>query len=153
MLYEMVTVRVPFSDYDEQSIISQHLSESVVPPSQSRRDMPPALESIILRLLAKNLQDRLASAQQVCQALEQIVVASERAAARNNLPLVSTSIGGRENEIAQAQQLVESSRLVTLLGGRGIGKTQLAVAIAARLTDEFSDGVWLVELESCSAAT
>ncbi len=150
MLYEMVTGRVPFSDYDEQSILSQHLNESVVPPSQSRPDVPPALEAIILRLLAKNPQDRFASARKVCDALSQVAEGLEHNGARNNnLPQVSTAVVGRENEIAQVKRLLESSRLVTVLGTPGAGKTLLALATGAELTSEFLDGVWLVELESC----
>ena len=61
-LYEMVTGRVPFFDIDEPNIISQHLNEAVPPPSQSRGDVPPALEVIIMRLLEKNPKDRFASA-------------------------------------------------------------------------------------------
>jgi len=107
------------------------------------------LESNILRLLAKDPQDRFASAQQVRHALEQINDASNRTAARGNLPQLLTDFVGRENEIAPVRQLLESSRLVTLLG-EGIDKTQLALAIGAGLTDQFPDGVWRVELKSCA---
>lgn len=149
MLYEMVTGRVPFSNFDEQSILAQHLNESVVPPSNTRRDVPPALESIILRLLAKAPTDRFASARQVRLALERIAGAPERAAARSNLPPVANGFVGRKNEIEQVKRLLESNRMVTLLSDESAGKTQLAVAIGVGLTDQFADGVWLVSLASC----
>jgi len=152
MLYEMVTGHVPFSDYDEQSILSQHLNESVVPPSQSRRDVPPALESIILRLLAKDPQGRFASAREVCQALEQIAVTSEGKGAHTNLPAGLPDLVARADEIAQIERLLEASRLVILLGVPVVSRTLLALACGARLTDQFSDGVWLVELKGLDAA-
>ncbi len=151
MLYEMVTGRVPFSDYDERAILSQHLDESVVPPSQSRPAVPPLLEAIILRLLAKNPQDRYASAREVREALIQVAAELEHVGVRNNnLPPRSTHRVGRDDEIAQVKRLLESSRLVTLLGTPDAGTTLLALAAGAQLTSEFADGVWLVELESCS---
>ncbi len=82
MLYEMVTGRVPFSDFDTESIFTQHLEDTVIPPSHSRIDVPPALEAIILRLLAKDPHDRYASAKDVRAALAQIAVSPERTAAR-----------------------------------------------------------------------
>ena len=149
MLYEMVAGRVPFSDYDEQSILSQHLNESVVPPSQSKKDVPPALESIILRLLAKDPHGRFASAREVCRALEQIVVTPERMGARTNLPKGLPDLAARADELAQIKRLLESNRLVTLLGAPSAGKTLLALVSGAQLTDQFSDGIWLVKLEQC----
>jgi non-specific serine/threonine protein kinase len=141
-LYEMITGRVPFSDFDEQAVLAQHLEGSVPPPSHSRDDVPPALEAIILRLLEKNPKDRFASAREVRNALEQITRARE-SAARGNLPQ-TINFSGRKNEIAQVKQLLESSQLVTLPGN---GEA-LALAIGAQLIDQFLDGVWLVELES-----
>jgi non-specific serine/threonine protein kinase len=65
---------------------------------------------------------------------------------QHNLPYQLTSFVGREQEIAQLVELVTSNRLVTLTGAGGAGKTRLAVEVAIRLIDAFSDGVWLVEL-------
>jgi len=148
-LYEMITTRVPFSDYDEQTILSQHLEASVAPPSQSRADIPPALDAIVLRLLAKNPKDRFASAQEVHQALEQVLVARQRGGVPDNLPRRSTELVGHENDISQLIQLLESNQLVTLLGDSGT----FALAVGMQLTDQFLDGVWWVELESVSDPT
>ena len=149
MLYEMVTGRVPFSDYDEQSILSQHLNESVVPPSQSRKDVPPELESVILRLLAKDPRERFASAREVCQALEQVAATLGRVGERTNLPTGLPDLVERADEIAQIRQLLEASRLVILVGAASVGRTRIALACGAQLIDQFSDGVWLVDLEKC----
>ena len=53
---------------------------------------------------------------------------------------------GREAELAQLQELLSASRLVTLIGIGGVGKTTLAAHAAAELRPQFSDGVWWVEL-------
>ncbi|MBI5305844.1 MAG: protein kinase [Chloroflexi bacterium] len=145
LLYEMVTGRVPFSDFDVQAIFEQHLKESVVPPSQTRPDVPLILESLILRLLAKDPQDRYASARQVGRVLEQILAAKKSSATHGNVSRSVPPILGRANEIAQIKHALEDNALVTLTGAGGIGKTQLALNVAHQLTDEFADGVWLIE--------
>jgi class 3 adenylate cyclase len=63
-----------------------------------------------------------------------------------NLRPATTSLIGRESEIAQITAAVKAHRLVTLTGVGGVGKTRLALEVAARLADEFPDGVWLFEL-------
>jgi non-specific serine/threonine protein kinase len=68
------------------------------------------------------------------------------AAARTNLPAQLSAFIGRERELCQARSLVASSRLVTLTGAGGCGKTRLALQAAAGLLEEPGDGVWLVEL-------
>jgi predicted ATPase/class 3 adenylate cyclase len=64
----------------------------------------------------------------------------------NNLPSQLTSFVGREEEIAEIGRLLARSRLVTLLGPGGVGKTRLSIQVAADAIDSFRDGVWLVEL-------
>lgn len=150
MLYEMVTGHLPFSDFDAESVLEQHLNEAAPPPSQSRADVPPALEALILRLLAKNPQDRYGSAREVDGALEQIAAAIKRDATHTNLPPRAIGFTGRENEIVEIKQALESNRLVTLVGAAGVGKTQLALQVARQLRDQFANGVWLIELDTCT---
>ncbi len=147
MLYELVTGHVPFSDWDAETILSQHVQDAVIPPSHTRNAVPPALEAIILRLLAKDPRERFASARQVCEALGQIAIGAEQIAVHTNLPRHATRMIGRANEIAQVRALLEANPVVTLLGCSGIGKTRLALATGDTLFDQFADGVWLVELE------
>jgi predicted ATPase len=66
--------------------------------------------------------------------------------ARTNLPLELTSFVGRRAELITVRHLIAESRLVTLTGTGGIGKTRLAVETARQIGGQFSDGVWLVEL-------
>jgi len=63
-----------------------------------------------------------------------------------NLRPATTSLIGRESEVAEIEAAVKAHRLVTLTGVGGVGKTRLAVEVAAHLADEFPDGVWLFEL-------
>jgi class 3 adenylate cyclase len=64
----------------------------------------------------------------------------------NNLPAQLSTFVGRDRELAEVQSLVESSRLVTVTGAGGAGKTRLGLQVAAELLDGSGDGVWLVEL-------
>src|ERR1700676_4590238 len=67
-------------------------------------------------------------------------------ASPGNLRPQTTSFIGRESEVAELQAAVKAHRLVTLTGVGGVGKTRLAVEVAARLADEYPDGVWFFDL-------
>src|ERR687894_56003 len=67
-------------------------------------------------------------------------------AATGNLPLELTSLVGRRHEIDQVKALLSESRLVTLTGVGGAGKTRLAQRVGAELDWAFGDGVWFVDL-------
>jgi class 3 adenylate cyclase len=68
-----------------------------------------------------------------------------------NLPLQLTSFFGREKEIAEITALLHKYRLVTLVGSGGVGKTRTALHVAANLLDEWSDGIWLIDLAPLSS--
>ena len=68
----------------------------------------------------------------------------------NNLPTQTTTFVGRTHELAHAAELLKTSRLLTLTGPGGSGKTRLALQLAADLLDRYPDGVWLVELAAVS---
>src|ERR687887_340525 len=71
-------------------------------------------------------------------------------AAFTNLPAQVTSFVGRDYEIAELTRLLERTRILTLTGAGGVGKTRLAIQTAAALVDRYPDGVWLVELAPLS---
>ena len=75
------------------------------------------------------------------------------AAPPHNLPRASTSFIGRQNEIVEVSRLLDSTRLMTLVGAGGCGKTRLAVEVAANRGAAHADGVWLVELAALSDPT
>ncbi|HET7091269.1 MAG TPA: tetratricopeptide repeat protein [Anaerolineae bacterium] len=76
--------------------------------------------------------------------------AAEPAPPRSNLPAPSTRFIGRESEMAEVKRLLSNTRLLTLTGAGGTGKTRLSLQVAADLLDSFADGVWLVELAPLS---
>jgi predicted ATPase/class 3 adenylate cyclase len=76
-----------------------------------------------------------------------IVMAAERT---GNLPLQASTFIGRVREKSEVKALTASSRLVTLTGPGGCGKTRLALEVAAQMRDECGDGAWLVELAAVS---
>jgi predicted ATPase/DNA-binding CsgD family transcriptional regulator len=76
------------------------------------------------------------------------VSASEVVSLLGNLPAQLNSFVGRVKEIAEIRQLLKTSRLVTLVGPGGCGKSRLALQVAAGLSGSFPEGAWLVELAS-----
>ena len=140
LLYELVTGRPPFLGDDAVSVISQHLNTSPVAPSWHNAAVPPALDRLILALLAKDPADRPPSASAVMKELEAIgetpvpaaVVTS--AAAPSHLLTMGRLIG-RAEELAQLtdafdQAISGRSRLVMVVGEPGIGKTRLVEELA-----------------------
>jgi len=71
-------------------------------------------------------------------------------AALSNLPTLLTTFLGRKNELAEIEALLERSRLVTLTGPGGTGKTRLALQTAARVMERYPDGLWFVPLAAIS---
>lgn len=65
----------------------------------------------------------------------------------NNLPTQLTTFVGRDREVNEASALVDTTRLLTLTGPGGTGKTRLSLQVAAAVSDRFADGVWFVALE------
>ncbi|MDT7758746.1 MAG: hypothetical protein QOH27_4644 [Mycobacterium sp.] len=63
-----------------------------------------------------------------------------------NLKSQPTSFVGRELAIAELETAIKANRLVTLTGVGGVGKTRLAMEVAARLKSAFPDGIWMIEL-------
>ncbi len=72
---------------------------------------------------------------------------------RGNLRAPLTNFIGRQREIAEATQLLMHSRLLTLTGPGGSGKTRLALHIASSLAESFPGGLWLLDLTGISAST
>ena len=67
-------------------------------------------------------------------------------AASHNLPAPVSSFVGRERELADLRAMLATHRLVTLTGVGGIGKTRLALQLAASTADAYADGAWFVDL-------
>lgn len=72
--------------------------------------------------------------------------AQQHSSSIGNLPIELTSFVGRRQQIADLKEFLAKSRLVTLTGTGGVGKTRLALRFASASRRAFSDGIWLVEL-------
>lgn len=138
MLYERVAGRLPFQADDPLAVISQHLYAPVVPPRTYRADLPPALEGVILRLLAKSPDARFANAAEAAEALR---AASLAAPAEGTVPggermlvldqLARGRLIGRRRELEELRELWVRAhrgqgRLALVSGEPGVGKTRLA---------------------------
>ncbi len=141
MLYEMVTGRPPFLGDDTLAIIGQHLNTAPVAPSWHRPDCPRPLEALVLRLLAKDPNQRPTSAHDVQVALRAIDLARQPQSDEAQLePEVLESLAGgvfvgRQREMGELKGALEEAlsgqgRVVALVGEPGIGKTRTAQELA-----------------------
>jgi eukaryotic-like serine/threonine-protein kinase len=139
MLYEMLTGRPPFLGDEAVAIISQHIGTAPVAPSWHTPDVPPALERLVLGLLAKDPEKRPQSATEVRDALLLIATATSTtgpaAAAREEANPLDRLAGGvfvgREREMDDLRGGLDDAlsgrgRLLLLMGEPGIGKTRMA---------------------------
>ncbi len=69
---------------------------------------------------------------------------------RHNLPVALTSFIGRQRELAELGELLTTTRLLTITGVGGCGKTRLALELAGERSSEYRDGAWLVDLAALS---
>lgn len=152
VLYEMLVGTPPFTG-PLHSLAYQHVSTEPRAVTESRPEVPSYVAQAIRKLLAKKPADRYATAAEFVRA---ITSASTDAATLSfeipkvqtpgNLPKDRTRFIGRKHELKECQQILESSRLLTLAGLGGCGKTRLAIKLAESLTEKFVSGVWFVDL-------
>jgi predicted ATPase/class 3 adenylate cyclase len=136
------TARIMGAAHGGQVLISQAVAESVMsrlPESASLRDLGGV-----------RLRD-LTTPERVYQLVHPDLRAEFPAlrgleATPNNLPQQATSFIGRERELSEAKALLGKTRLLTLLGMGGMGKTRLSLQIAADVMDSYPDGVWFIDL-------
>ena len=146
MLYEMVTGRPPFLGDDSVSIIGQHINTPPVAPTWHNPECPRPLEALILRLLAKDPNERPQSATDVLAALDSLDLTAEETSISSPLAkgvheahaldsLAGGVFVGRQREMGELKACLEDAlsgrgRLVTLVGEPGIGKTRTAQELA-----------------------
>ncbi|MFI5370644.1 MAG: serine/threonine-protein kinase, partial [Candidatus Eisenbacteria bacterium] len=148
LLYELVAGRLPFIGDDALTVVSQHLYSPVVPPHLYRADLPPGFEAVILRLLAKQPEDRPADAATLLAELEGVVPdaavepgdGTVEDGARLLDLLARGRLVGRSAELSQLRDLWSRAlhghgHMVLLSGEPGAGKTRLAreAQVMARL--------------------
>jgi predicted ATPase/transcriptional regulator with XRE-family HTH domain len=136
-----------------EEALAEHAGVSVRAVSNLERGVhrTPRLETV--RLLADALRlDAAERAALIAAAHPDPAVVTlplaEPAPSSATVPLPLTRLIGREHEVSILCDVLTASdyRLVTLTGPGSVGKTRLALAVAAQLTERFADGVWIVEL-------
>ena len=80
-------------------------------------------------------------------------VPSEERNEPHNLPTQVSSFVGRERELSELRRLLSRARVITLTGVGGVGKTRLALQLAASMLDELGDGAWFVDLAPLTNGT
>jgi non-specific serine/threonine protein kinase len=158
-IYEAATGKVPFEGPSTLAVMEATWTKDAAPPSRVRPELPSDLDAILGRAMAKNRDDRYGSARELADVLDGLREGSEgrsgavtggsRALATrgpSNLPAALTSFIGRKRELAEVRRLLQTTRLVTLSGPGGCGKTRLAIQVASDSLHEVPDGGWLVEL-------
>ncbi len=145
ILFEMLSGgHLPFEHTDQVEMMDAHLHTPPPPISQFAPTVPPVLEQVVMRLLAKDPEERYPSAEAVIEVLESIHVGPKL----TNLPVPLTPFVGREAELAEIQERLgdPDCRLLTLVGPGGCGKTRLAVEAATAQIDNYPHGVFFVSL-------
>jgi predicted ATPase/class 3 adenylate cyclase len=138
------TARIAALAHGSQVLLSdatRALVADVLPDAISLRDMG------LHRL--KDLREPERLTQLVIEGLPDEFPALRSLDARpNNLPTQLTTFVGRERELAEAAELLRATRLLSLTGPGGTGKTRLSLQVAASAADDFPDGIWFVALDA-----
>lgn len=136
--------RISAAGHGGQVLLSeatQALVKSTLPSDVDLRDLGPH------RL--KDLEETERLFQLIMEGIDQDFPPLRTLDARpNNLPVQLSSFFGRSSEMARISEMVAGSRLVTLTGPGGIGKTRLALEVAGRLLADFRDGAFFVDLSA-----
>ncbi|MCH7801603.1 MAG: protein kinase, partial [Chloroflexi bacterium] len=144
-LYEMVTGRPPYLGERAMAIIEQHLNSTPVPPTRHNSLVPSELETLILRLLAKDISQRPESATEALNDLDSIASALRLDSAdvgagqTGRDPRYLRTFVGREPELRRLQSTFDDAltghgAVVMVAGEMGIGKTTLCEQLATYAT-------------------
>jgi eukaryotic-like serine/threonine-protein kinase len=159
MLYEMSTGRVPFMGDDDIAVISQHVNTPPVAPSWHNPKIPRTLDSLIVRLMSKDPNERPQTAEEVLQSLEAIdlSVVEQNDQGRGSLEAMAGGVFvGRQREMDNLKSIFEEvlsgkGRMVTLVGEPGIGKTRTAHELATYAGMRGAQVLWGRSYESGGA--
>jgi ABC-type oligopeptide transport system substrate-binding subunit/DNA-binding SARP family transcriptional activator len=142
MLYELTTGCLPFTADNPMAVVSQHLQAPVVPPRARNAEIPPALDTLILRLMNKDQGKRPGSATEVLQILDSPDMIDLQAAPEEELWVLNRirrgRLVGRDQELRQARALWDralsgNGQMLLVSGEAGIGKTRLVRELAAQI--------------------
>ena len=155
VVYECLTGAKPFPLPTDVAVMYAHMLEPPPKVTDLKPEIPPALDEVIARAMAKEEAERFTSCRELVDAARSALTggdggrttvpsAPRPSAARlvaSNLPAVSTPLVGREREVNAVSELLRRPevRLVTLIGIGGTGKTRLALELGALLGPEFGN--------------
>jgi len=153
VLYEAATGTLPFSGTTPMETLNRIINTDPCPIPEMSPPISPELEQIILKCLVKDPQGRYQKATDLLEDARKVTLSPEKNGAlrtRNNVPQQLTTFIGRQRELAEVTELLSKTRLLTLTGMGGIGKTRLAIQIAVDRLNDYPDGVWFVDLAALS---
>ncbi|MHC4670022.1 MAG: protein kinase domain-containing protein, partial [Planctomycetota bacterium] len=152
LFYRLLTGRFPFPAQYLGELLQKILNEE---PEPLGPEIPAPLADLLARCLVKQSDERLSSAETIVEELDRLAVQDARLAPvptgrerpTNWVPPASAFVG-REQELAQIAALLsdEESRVVTLTGPGGVGKSRLAQHLCGELLERFEGGCWVVDL-------
>ena len=151
VVFEMLAGRPPFVAGARDQLIRLHLTGTPPALSDLLTGIPIGVSATVARALAKDANDRHATVTDFAVALNTESGGSPTPTPTpfrgkpNRLPRPRSRFVGRYQELADCAALLAESRLVTLTGIGGSGKTRLAVKLAERLSSRFSDGVYFAD--------
>ena len=151
VLYEAASRVLPFSGRTAMETINQIINAEPEPIRHLVPEISAGLERIISRCLKKTAESRYHTAGELKVDLAESSPASThsgRAPGPTNLLIESTSFVGRELEVSKLDEIMKTTRLLTLVGIGGIGKTRLAARFGSSRLNRHPDGVWYVALDS-----
>ena len=152
VVFEMLAGRPPFVASARDQLIRLHLTGTPPALSDLLAGIPSGVSATVARALAKDVSDRYTTVTDFAAALNTEAGGSRTPTPTpfrgkpNRLPRPRSRFVGRYQELADCAALLMESRLVTLTGIGGSGKTRLAVKLAERLSSRFSDGVYFADL-------
>src|SRR6266566_1846789 len=143
VLYEMLSGRPPFTGTSAEGVLLRHLTVEAPRITDLAPSVPKPVAAALARALAKAPADRFGNMAAFVAALT-----APEAPVGAPPPAQLTSFIGRERETATLQELLQGTRLLTLTGAGGSGKTRLALEVASRLGGgaQYPDGIAWVEL-------
>ncbi|MCP4544308.1 MAG: tetratricopeptide repeat protein [Chloroflexi bacterium] len=134
ILYQLLTSRLPFEGSDRK-VMQAHLESPPIPPSELNPHISFIMEHLILRLLAKDPDDRYASARQVARILRNLIASGKQTTRQRQKIVVGREKSLQTLQTCWEQALVGRGQLAFIAGKPGIGKTSLAWQLAAAQGD------------------
>ncbi len=140
LLYEMLVGAVPFESTDAQALVHCHIARTAVPPHERNAQVPAAVSSIVMKLLAKDSEERYQSARGLLYDIEECLRQLDEKSHvelfqlgvndRSSVLRLSQRLYGRDQEVARLHAVFErvrlgASELVLVAGVAGVGKSAL----------------------------